>query len=269
LKREELELKIRELGEQQPWNHNFTLPYGIETRPGQQTSHGKNLVKLKRLIPLFDAIELKGKNVLDMGCNEGFFSFHMAEKGANVTGIDIDSHRIEKAKFIQEVLNAGHVAFQTLSIYSEGFKTLPVFDICLCLGFLHRIPDPYTAMAALSEKSTMIIFEWKALKFGPHDDAFTYFSQKGIDEKDYYGTEYWLLSYATVMRIMRRLGFSFFHRIDDPNQRRAILVAGRQDHPIFHKPDVVLHRGRIRALLSHGKRFVKTVYGIISGRVNA
>ncbi len=266
----EIQSRVDELGALQAWNHNYTLPNGVETRPGAQVSHGKNLVKLGRLKPLFDVIGLNGKSVLDVGCNEGFFSLHMAGEGAKVMGIDIDEQRIAKARYVQSVLGEGkEVRFDSLDIYSPQFKALDRFDLCLCLGFIHRVPDPFSAIAALADRTDMIIFEWKALKFGPHDDAFAYFSPKSIDEADFYGTEYWLLSYAALERILLRIGFKHFHKIDDPRQRRAILVAGRQQHPLFERPDQIVHRGILRALLTHGKRFLRTVVNIITGRLNA
>lgn len=270
LEKSAIEQKVHALGASQPWNHNFQLPYGIETRPGMQVSHGKNLVKIARLEPLFRDIGLTGKSVLDVGCNEGFFSLHMADAGARVLGIDIDEHRVAKARFIQDVVGVEKpVRFEVIDIYSKDFSDLPRFDLCLCLGFLHRVPDPFSALSALARKSDILVLEWKALKFGPHDDAFAYFSPKGIDKSDYYGTEYWLLSYAAVERILRRLGFTKFHRIDDPRQRRALMVAGTIDNPVFRNADQILHRGRIPALLSHTRRFLRTVSGILTGRVNA
>lgn len=266
----QIQKQVNELGALQAWNHNYTLPNGVETRPGAQLSHGKNLVKLERLKPLFDAIGLNGKSVLDVGCNEGFFSLHMAGAGGKVVGIDIDEQRIAKARYVQSVLGEGKdVRFDTVDIYSPQFKAFDRFDLCLCLGFIHRVPDPFSAIAALAERTDMIIFEWRALKFGPHDDAFAYFSPKGIDKDDYYGTEYWLLSYAALERILSRLGYDHFHRVDDPRQRRAILVAGKHHHPLFDRPNVVTHRGRGRALLTHGKRFLGTLIGVLSGRINA
>lgn len=268
--RSEIEQKVAALGAVQPWNHNFTLAEGVQTKPGAQSSHGKNLVKLERLEPLFDALSVSGRRVLDVGCNEGFFSVQLAQRGAQVLGIDIDEHRIEKARFVQGLVAPGlDLRFEKMDIYSETFRGLPRFDLCLCLGFIHRVPDPFSAIAAIASRVDMIVFEWKALKFGPHDDAFAYFSPKGVDHADYYGTEYWLLSYAALERILRRLGFAHFHRIDDPRQRRAIMVAGRHPHPLFERPDQVVHAGRLRALLSHGKRFARTLGGIASGRINA
>lgn len=266
----DIQKSVDDLAAVQPWNHNYSLPHGVETRPGAQVSHGKNLVKLERLEPLFRTIGLKDKSVLDVGCNEGFFSLHMAAEGAKVLGIDIDEHRIAKARYVQALLGEGkQVRFDNVDIYSPAFKALDRFDLCLCLGFIHRVPDPFSAIAALADRSDMIIFEWKALKFGPHDDAFAYFSPKPVDKADYYGTEYWLLSYAALERILQRVGFKHFHRIDDPRQRRAILVAGRHPHALFDQPDHIIHQGRMRALLSHGKRCLRTFAGIITGRVNA
>lgn len=227
-------------------------------------------MKLERLKPIFDAIGLHGKSILDVGCNEGFFSLQMADQGARVLGIDIDTHRIEKARYVQSLLGEGKdMQFESIDIYSPEFKALDRFDLCLCLGFIHRVPDPFSAIAALGDRSDMILFEWKALKFGPHDEAFAYFSPKPIDQSDYYGTEYWLLSYAALERVLERVGFSHFHRIDDPRQKRAILVASKNPHPLFEQANQVIHRGRVPTLLSHGKRFLKTFASILNGRLNA
>jgi SAM-dependent methyltransferase len=269
MSKQELEGRVAELATVQPWNHNFVLPHGVETRPGRQLSHGKNTVKLERIRPLLDAMGVAGKNVLDVGCNEGFFSFHLADSGARVLGIDVDHHRIEKAQFIGKLLGKTGVELRVVDIYSDEFARLQRFDLCLCMGFLHRVPDPFSALSALSAKCDIILFEWKALKFGPHDEAFAYFSPKDVDHADFYGTEYWLLSYVALERMLRRLGFNRFHRVDDPTQRRALMVAGKVHNPVFDRPDVIGHRGRVRALLAHTKRYLRAVLGILTGRVNA
>ena len=264
-----LSQKIFELGTLQPWNHNFILPHGVQTRPGNQTSHGKNNVKLERLKPIFDLLELSGKRVLDMGCNEGFFSLEMASQGAEVTGIDIDEKRILKANFIKSILAENQkINFEILDIYSDEFSKRPQFDITLCLGFIHRVPDPFRALSQLADRSKILILEWKALKHGPHHQTFAYLSTKGVNEDDYYGTEYWLLSYKSVEQILKFNGYKHFHRIDDPRQRRAILIAGKSNHDIFELPDQIVHRGRTRTFLSHTKRYLATCNQILNGNIN-
>ena len=270
MQKEEIEQKIKSLGSEQRWNHSFSLPYGLKTKDIDQKSHGKNLVKYQRLSSLFDLVDLNKKKVLDMGCNEGFFSHKLEEKGAIVTGIDIDKNRLEKAEFIKQLLKPeASIEFKNIDIYSKEFESLEEFDLCLCLGFIHRIPDPFRAISIIASKSDLIIFEWKALKFGPHDESFAYFSEKDINSEDYYGTEYWLLSYKALERVLERCGFSLFYRLDDPSQKRAILVAGKIKNKIFDEQDKIIIPSRLKAFLSHTKRYLITVLKIIMGKMNA
>ena len=264
--------KISILGDEQPWNHNISLPGEIETAPGEQISHGKNLVKWDRIEPILDLISLKGKKVLDLGCNEGFFSIKLAEKGAKVLGADIDQLRIKKAKWIQSILKFDNPTFRVLDIYSKEFESIDKnFDFCLCMGFIHRIPDPYTAIKAISAKTDTILFEWKALKEGPHDESFAFFSHKDINHDDFYGTEYWLCSYTTIEKILKRFGFNYFYRLDDTRNRnkRAILVASKVNNEIFSHPNVVYHRGRFSTFLTHTKRYLKSIHKIFLGELNS
>ena len=139
------------------------------------------------------------------------------------------------------------------------------------MGFIHRIPDPYTAIEAISAKTDTILFEWKALKEGPHNESYAFFSHKNIDHKDYYGTEYWLLSYTSLELILKRLGFQYFYRVDDPRNRnkRAILVASKVTNKIFSLNNSVYHRGRVSTFLSHTKRYFKSIYSILTGELNS
>jgi SAM-dependent methyltransferase len=265
----DIEKKIFKLGSEQSWNHNILLSNGIETSPKHQVSHGKNLVKWERIKTILELIDISGKRVLDIGCNEGFFSLKMSERGAYVLGGDIDKLRIKKANFVQSILRRPNLEFKVIDIYSQEFQELDSFDLCICMGFLHRVPDPYSAVEAISSKVDTILFEWKTLKHGHHDEPYAYFTQKGVDGTDYYGTEYWLLSYSALELILKRQGFKHFYRVDDPRQRRGILVAGKNDNSVFSATDQILHRGRFPALLSHTKRYLKTVIGILSGRLNS
>ena len=58
LTKTDIQGKIAELGSEQPWNHNILLTHGIETSPKQQVSHGKNLVKWKRIKPILNMLDV-------------------------------------------------------------------------------------------------------------------------------------------------------------------------------------------------------------------
>ena len=111
---------------------------------------------------------------------------------------------------------------------------------------MHRIPDPFSAISRISKKTDIIVFEWKSLKWGHHNLPLAYFSEKNIDVDDYYGTEYWLLSYKCLETVLNRNEFKYFYKFDDPSQNRSILVAGKKHHKIFEKKDMVLSRSKLR-----------------------
>jgi SAM-dependent methyltransferase len=266
---DEIKRQIARFQKLQPWNHNYRLPGEIETRPGMQTSHGKNEVKWRRIEPLLKTLHLHNKTVLDVGCNEGFFSQKLSEMGAKVIGIDVDEIRIEKAKFVHSLLRVPDTEFRCVDIYSKEFDSLSQVDFCLCMGFLHRIPDPFTALKRLTEKANIILFEWKALKFGPHHESFAFYTPGGFEAEDFYGTPYWIMSYKCVESMLSRLGYDRFFRVDDPSQKRAILVAGRIDHAIFAQKDIVARSPLLKVLMRHTKQYLMTLAAIIRGEINS
>ena len=121
--KDEISNKVKELEKVQPWNHCIELPYGIKTTGDNQVSHGKNLVKWSRIEPYLRAIDIKGKRVLDIGCNEGFFSLKLKELGAReVIGIDADELRIEKAKFVSELLEVSGIRYEVGDIFDKRIE---------------------------------------------------------------------------------------------------------------------------------------------------
>ena len=91
--REEITRIVEDLAGEQPWNHRIELPYGLRTTTGEQVSHGKNLVKWSRIKKYVEMIGVEGMRVLDVGCNEGFFSLKLEKLGVKeVVGLDADEH---------------------------------------------------------------------------------------------------------------------------------------------------------------------------------
>ena len=143
--------KIEVLGKLQAWNHAIKLSDGTWTTDPNRPSLGKNLPKWDRIKPILERLSLNNKSILDVGCNEGFFSL-MAEKlGAQyVKGIDADSLRIDKANFCKEELEVKNIEFEVANIYDKIFMdNLDKYDLVLCFGFLHRIPDLFKFLSIL------------------------------------------------------------------------------------------------------------------------
>lgn len=236
----EIQKKVDELGAEQPWNHSIELPYGIRTAPDDQVSHGKNIVKWSRIKQYIDAIDVKGKRALDVGCNEGFFSLKLKEMGAReVVGFDADQPRIRKARFVAEVLGTSNITYEVADIFESGVEKYGHFDFVLCMGFLHRISYPYLAIRRLTEISDTILFEWKSLREGSFDLPIMKFCGGLSKDSNVYSGLYWLPSVQCVLDMLKSLGFTHNLVVDHSAWRRTIVVSSRFDNPVFRNKDVL------------------------------
>ena len=156
---DEVEKKIMDLDKAQEWIYRFVLPNGLTT-PGPLSKGEKNLKKTK----VIQSLNLQGKDVLDVGCAEGMFSFYMSAAGAHVTGIEINEKRLEKAEFIQKQLKIESVKFTLFDAESPNSwdSLAEKYDIGFCFSVLHRVSDPFNLIAQLSSKCETLVFEWKA-----------------------------------------------------------------------------------------------------------
>jgi SAM-dependent methyltransferase len=90
---------------------------------------------------------LKGKRVLDIACNSGYWSIQCALLGAEVVGFDARPELIEQAEMIKSVAGAGSVTFKVLDFQEMCPQALGgTFDVVLNLGFLYHLSDPLEAL---------------------------------------------------------------------------------------------------------------------------
>src|SRR5262249_43821504 len=90
---------------------------------------------------------LRGKRVLDIACNSGFWSIQCALLGAEVVGFDARDVLIEQANLLKSIVGLDNVSFRQLDFWSMSPESLGgVFDIVLNLGILYHLPDPLEAL---------------------------------------------------------------------------------------------------------------------------
>ncbi|MGO9085959.1 MAG: class I SAM-dependent methyltransferase [Candidatus Sulfotelmatobacter sp.] len=88
---------------------------------------------------------LRGKRVLDIACNSGFWSIQCALLGAEVVGFDARPELVEQANFIKSVVGLKNVEFRLLDFWEmESLGTK--FDVVLNLGILYHLPEPLEAL---------------------------------------------------------------------------------------------------------------------------
>ena len=90
---------------------------------------------------------LNGKTVLDVGCGGGILAESMAQRGAQVTGIDLSDKALKVAQL--HVLESG-VALDYRHASAEDFaRERPQhYDIVTCMELLEHVPDPASTVRA-------------------------------------------------------------------------------------------------------------------------
>jgi len=136
-----LEQRVRELG---PWFHNMDLG-GVVTAPDHFLGDYP-AVKWRRFAHVIPA-DLRGKSVLDIGCNGGFYSIEMRRRGARVVGIDSDERYLAQARFAAMV-HGLDIDFRNMSVYDIG-SLGEMFDVVLFLGVLYHLRHPLLALDLL------------------------------------------------------------------------------------------------------------------------
>jgi 2-polyprenyl-6-hydroxyphenyl methylase/3-demethylubiquinone-9 3-methyltransferase len=90
---------------------------------------------------------LAGKKVLDVGCGGGILAESMAEKGAEVTGIDMGEANLEVARL--HLLESGaEVDYRQVPVEKLAEEMPGAFDVVTCMEMLEHVPDPGSVIRA-------------------------------------------------------------------------------------------------------------------------
>jgi tRNA (mo5U34)-methyltransferase len=157
--RQEIEERIRALG---PWFHNLDL-LGMRTAPEHFLGDYPALKwrTFQHAIPS----DLRGKAVLDVGCNAGFYAHEMKRRGASrVLGIDSDDRYLAQARFAAEVAGLD-IEFRRLSVYDVA-EIGEQFDLVLFLGVLYHLRHPLLALDLLHEHVCRDLLVFQSLMRG-------------------------------------------------------------------------------------------------------
>lgn len=142
----------KEIEDLKPWFHNLHLPGGTQTAPDHWLGNFPSF-KWEKIAPHIPA-DLSGWRVLDVGCNAGFYSFELARRGADVLGIDVDTHYLKQAEWAAAKLGLERkVRFKQMQVYD--LARLPeIFDLIWYMGVFYHLRYPMLAMDILSEKNS-------------------------------------------------------------------------------------------------------------------
>ncbi|HEY8516569.1 MAG TPA: class I SAM-dependent methyltransferase [Candidatus Binatia bacterium] len=112
--------------------------------------------------PVVDLLggSLKGKRVLDLGCNAGFWSLNAIEAGADfVLGVDGRQMHVDQANFVFDVkgIDKSRYHFAQGNLYEFDFSPWAPFDIVFCFGLMYHIAKPMGLIELISRINTDIL----------------------------------------------------------------------------------------------------------------
>jgi tRNA (mo5U34)-methyltransferase len=119
------------------WYHQIEIRPGIVT-PGVNSS-GATLERLD--LPA----DCDGLRVLDIGARDGFFSFELERRGADVVAIDYMDPSLSGFDVARELLGSS-VECRVCNLYDLSPQRHGAFDIVLFLGTLYHLRDPLLAL---------------------------------------------------------------------------------------------------------------------------
>ncbi len=101
-----------------------------------------------RLAYVQNRCRLPGSKVLDVGCGGGILAEAMAQKGAQVTGIDVAGKALAVARL--HLLETGEVVhYLEATVEQHADSAMELYDVITCMEMLEHVPDPVSVINAI------------------------------------------------------------------------------------------------------------------------
>lgn len=90
---------------------------------------------------------LRGKSVLDVGCGGGILAESMAQRGAQVTGIDLGEKALKVAQ-LHRLESGVDVDYRLVAVETLAEEQPESYEVVTCMEMLEHVPDPSSIVAA-------------------------------------------------------------------------------------------------------------------------
>ncbi len=91
--------------------------------------------------------QLAGKKVLDVGCGGGILSEAMAQRGADVSGIDMGEAPLKVAK-LHGLESGVKINYRQITVEALAEEMPESFDLVTCMEMMEHVPDPSSVVNA-------------------------------------------------------------------------------------------------------------------------
>lgn len=93
---------------------------------------------------------LAEKKVLDVGCGGGILAESMAQRGSEVTGIDMGAAPLKVAK-LHGLESGVNVTYKQITVEELAEEQPESFDVVTCMEMLEHVPDPSSIVQACAK----------------------------------------------------------------------------------------------------------------------
>src|SRR4051812_41379890 len=180
--------RAREIESLGPWFHNLHLPDGSQTAPAHPLGDFPSF-KWQEIASYLDD-DLTGWSALDIGCNAGFYTFQLAQRGAHVTGIDVEPLFLRQAEWAAAEFGLSHqVEFRQMQVYDLA-RDAARYDLVLFMGVFYHLRYPLLGLDIVAEKvNRRLVFQTLTMPGDEVDDSTTV--DRDIDDRDAFRAPGW------------------------------------------------------------------------------
>jgi tRNA (mo5U34)-methyltransferase len=240
-----IEQRVRQLGQ---WFHNLDLR-GVRTAPNHFLGDYPQF-KWKTFAHAIPH-DLRGKSVLDIGCNAGFYSIEMKKRGADrVLGVDFDETYLAQARFAAEISEMD-MEFRQLSVYDVG-ELGEKFDIVLFMGVLYHLRHPLLALDLIREHVVRDLFVFQSMQRGS-DRLYQAESDYPFEQRDIFSdpdfpcayfiekkyatdpTNWWIPNRSCAEAMLRSAGFEILEHPEEEVYICKIDPAATESGAVYPK----------------------------------
>jgi SAM-dependent methyltransferase len=140
------------------WRHPYTIA-GQEVplaKPWYRHWHPWRWSVHKALLDHALDGNLQGKSLLDVGCQDGWYSFEAAKAGASVVGIDLRDEAIQRANLLRQYFRLENPQFMVGNV-EEAETVHGQFDAVLNFGLLYHLADPIGVVRRLGAATRRVM----------------------------------------------------------------------------------------------------------------
>lgn len=177
-----------------------------------------------RVKQFFEAFP-EAQTILEPGCLEGAMSFQLAQRpGSHVTAIDARAENLDRAGFVQRVLDVPNVTFVEADLERTALGSFGEFDATFCSGLLYHLSRPWEFLDGLRVAAPRLLL-WTHYAYGDNvrdeTEGFRgfWYEEHGFgDPRSGVSPRSFWMTLPDIVERLRTSGFGRVEIIDDDPQ---------------------------------------------------